>query len=208
MYVCNTFWEKRGKTMLGSLRRLQNTLSRPENDQGHGGTHSANRKSTRDVAEHTLPTGNRSGTWRNTLCWLEINLGRGGTHSTDRKPTMKRDGTHTADWKSTRDMAEHTLQTGNWPNTGGTHSANQKLTRDMVEHTLLTENWPGKWRNTLWRTKINPGRVRTHSAKWKLLIMHSFISKTSQGTATKHSPAWLYARDLQAQGACALRFFT
>ena len=44
------------------------TLWRPEIVPGCGGTPSTDRKSTRDVVEQTLPTGNRPGTWRNTLC--------------------------------------------------------------------------------------------------------------------------------------------
>ena len=69
------------------------------NRPGHGGTHFAVWKLIRDVAEHTLPTKNQHGTWRNTLCRLEIDLERGRTHCDD--------------LKSTWDMAEHTLLTGN-----------------------------------------------------------------------------------------------
>ena len=120
--------------------KWRNTLCRSEIDPGHGKTHSADRKSTqdevehtlltlkltRDAAEHTLPTGNRPGTWRNTLCRPEIN----------------------------RDLVEHTLATGyrfgKWrnrlcrpeidPGHGGTHSANRKSTQDVAEHTLPTGN--------------------------------------------------------------------
>ena len=46
----------------------RNTLCRHEMDPGHGGTPSTDRKSTRDMAEQTLPTGNRPGTRRNSLC--------------------------------------------------------------------------------------------------------------------------------------------
>ena len=54
-------------------RTWRNTLFRP--------------KLTRDVAEHTILTGNWPGTRRNTLCRPEIYQGRGGTHSADRKST-------------------------------------------------------------------------------------------------------------------------
>ena len=50
------------------------------------------------------------------------------------------DRKNSADWKSTRDMAEHTLLTGNCPGRGGTHSADWKLTRNVAEHTLMTRN--------------------------------------------------------------------
>ena len=52
--------------------KMSNTLCRLEIDPGRGGTHSADRKSTRDVAEHTLPIGNRPGKWQNTLCRPDI----------------------------------------------------------------------------------------------------------------------------------------
>ena len=63
----------------------RNTLCRSEIDPGRGGTPSADRKSTQDVAEQILPTRNRPGTWRSTLYRLEIAPGRGGTSSADRK---------------------------------------------------------------------------------------------------------------------------
>ena len=117
------YWTKVISNWPGTWR---NILCRPKIDPGRGGTHSANPKSTQDMAEHPLPTGNWPGTWRNTPYWPEIDQGRAGTHS--------------ADLKSTRDAAEHTLPTG---------------------------NRPGTWRHR---------------------------------DDALHSPAWLYARDLQAQG--------
>ena len=48
-------------------RRLGNTLFLKEMYPVHGGTHSANWEMLQDMAEHTLLTGNRPGTWRNTL---------------------------------------------------------------------------------------------------------------------------------------------
>ena len=89
-------------------------------------------KLTQDAAEHTLPTGNWPGTWRNTLCRPEINPRRCGTHSADRKLT----------W----DAVEHSLLIGNrpgiWRNTlcwseidpehGRTHSADRKSTWDPL----------------------------------------------------------------------------
>ena len=68
--------------------KMSNTLCRLEIDPGRGGTHSADRKSTQDVAEHTQLTGNLPRTWRNTLCRPKSDLGRGGTHSADRKSTL------------------------------------------------------------------------------------------------------------------------
>ena len=59
----------------------RNTLCRPEIDPGHGRTHSADRKTTRDTSKHTLLTRNCPGTWQNTLCRPEIDPGHGGTHS-------------------------------------------------------------------------------------------------------------------------------
>ena len=123
---------------------------------GRRGTHSADRKPNRDVAEHTLPTENWPGTRQNTLCQSKINPGRGGTHFADRK--------------STREVAEQTLPTRNWPGSwrntlcrpeidpgrGGTLSNDRKLTRDVAEDTLLTGNWPRTWRNTLCRPEIDP----------------------------------------------------
>ena len=118
-------------------RTWRNTLCRPEIDPRRGGTHSAGRKSTRDVVEQTLPTGNHPRTWRNTLWRPEIDPGLGGTHSADRKSSQDKR-------KLTWDVAEHTLLTGNQPGHGGTHSADRKLTRT--------------WRNTLCRPQINPRR--------------------------------------------------
>ena len=88
-------------------RTWRNTLCRPEIDPRRGGTHSAGRKSTRDVVEQTLPTGNHPRTWRNTLCRPEIDPGLGGTHSADRKSSQDKR-------KLTWEVAEHTLPTGNW----------------------------------------------------------------------------------------------
>ena len=84
-------------------------------------------------------------------------------------------------FKLTRDVAEHTLPTKNWPRPGrnslcqpeidpghgGTPSSDRKLTRDVAEHTILTGNWPGTRRNTLCRPEIYQGRGGTHSADRK-----------------------------------------
>ena len=135
----------------------------PEIDPGPGGTHSADQKPTRDAAEHTLPTGNRPGPWRNLLCQSELNLGRGGTHSANRKSTREA-AEHTLPTKKlTWDEAEHALPIKNQPGTrwntlcrpeidpggGGTDSADRKLTGVVAEHTLPTGNRPGTRRNTL-----------------------------------------------------------
>ena len=62
----------------------------------------------------------------NTLCRLEIDPGRGGTHSADRK--------------STRDVAEHTLPTRNQSRLGGTHSGDRISIREVAEQTLPAGN--------------------------------------------------------------------
>ena len=88
-------------------RGLENTLFLKEMYPVHGGTHSANWEMPLDMAEHTLLTGNRPGTWWNALWRPKINQGHGGTHSADRK--------------STHDVAEHILankkRPGTWRNT-------------------------------------------------------------------------------------------
>ena len=105
------------------------------------------------MAEHTLPTRIRHGKWRNTLCQPKIDPGCGRTHSADRKSTWDvaehtqltinqpgRGGTHSADRKLIWEVAEQTLPTRYRLGRGGTHYADRKLTQDMAEHTLLTGN--------------------------------------------------------------------
>ena len=94
-----------------------------------------------------------------------VALWRGGTHSADQKSI--------AIWWNT--LCRPDIDLGNC----GTHSAGRKLTQDMAEHTLPTGNRPKTWRNTLCRPEM----------VWFFL------------------PNGSYARDTQAQGACALRFF-
>ena len=100
-------------------------------------------------------------------------------HTLPTKNQLRLDGTHSGDGISIWEMAEHTLLTGNQLGSDGTHSAGRKLTQDMPEHTLPTGNQPKTWWNTLFRPEM----------VWFFL------------------PNGSYARDTQAQGACALRIF-
>ena len=107
----------------------RNTLCQLGNAPGHGRTHSADWKSTRDVAEHTLTTGNQPGTWRNTLYRPEIDR-----DVAERTPTF-------GNWPGTQ---QNTLWRPEIdPGCGGTHSANRKSTQNVVDHTLMTGNRPG-----------------------------------------------------------------
>ena len=84
---CSEFWT------LFYVGEYTLTLRMP----GRKGTHSADRRLTWDVAEHTLTIG--------------IRPGRGRTHSA----YQKSNGTHFANRKLTRDAAEQTLPTGKRP---------------------------------------------------------------------------------------------
>ena len=93
----------------------------------------------------------RTGTWRNTLCSTEIDP----------------------------DVAEHTVPTGNWPET------RRKSTQDVAEHTLPTGNGPGTWRNTLYRPENDQGRGGTHSTDRKLtrdMTEHTLPTEKRPGT--------------------------
>ena len=91
------FWESQTGNCPETWR---NTLWWPEIDPARGGSHSDDRKSTQDMAEHTLLTGNWPRTVRNTLCRPKNDHRCGRTHS--------------ADLKLTQDLEEHTLPTENW----------------------------------------------------------------------------------------------
>ena len=113
---------------------------------------------TRDVAEHTLPTGNQPRMCQNTLCQPEIDPGHGGTHSADRKLTI--------------DVAEID------PGHGGTHSANRKLIQDKAEHTLPTGNQPGTRQNTFCNILQN---CKIETAKSCKILQNPAKSNISKG---------------------------
>ena len=169
-------------------------------------------KLTQDAAEHTLPTGNWPGTWRNTLCRPEINPRRCGTHSADRKLT----------W----DAVEHSLLIGNrpgiWRNTlfwpeinlghGVTPSAGRKSTWDVVEHSLTTGNRPGMWWNTLCQPEIDRGHGGTQRVRGLIRLPYPKQHCNTQWSpwspwVSIHPWCSVAVRDYERKALCALRFF-